>query len=72
MGAMVMTPGMPTDQTFRHHTADGQPLGHLSKIGAFAKHTVVSENSIVKVDRELPLVPGALLSCAIPTGYGSK
>jgi NDMA-dependent alcohol dehydrogenase len=71
MGAMVMTPGMPTDQTFRHHTADGQPLGHLSKIGAFAKHTVVSENSIVKVDPELPLVPGALLSCAIPTGYGS-
>jgi NDMA-dependent alcohol dehydrogenase len=71
MGAMVMTPGMPTDQTFRHHTADGQPLGHLSKIGAFAKHTVVSENSIVKVDPQLPLVPGALLSCAIPTGYGS-
>jgi alcohol dehydrogenase len=71
MGAMVMTPGMPTDQTFRHHTADGQPLGHLSKIGAFAKHTVVSENSIVKIDPELPLVPAALLSCAIPTGYGS-
>jgi NDMA-dependent alcohol dehydrogenase len=71
MGAQVMTPGMPTDQTFRHHTADGQPLGHLSKVGAFAKHTVVSENSIVKVDRELPLVPIALLSCAIPTGYGS-
>jgi NDMA-dependent alcohol dehydrogenase len=71
MGAMVMTPGMPTDQTFRHHTADGQPLGHMSKIGAFAKHTVVSENSIVKVDPNLPLVPAALLSCAIPTGYGS-
>jgi NDMA-dependent alcohol dehydrogenase len=71
MGAQIMTPGMPTDQTFRHHTADGQPLGHLSKIGAFAKHTVVSESSIVKVDPDLPLVPGALLSCAIPTGYGS-
>jgi NDMA-dependent alcohol dehydrogenase len=71
MGAQIMTPGMPTDQTFRHHTADGQPLGHLSKIGAFAKHTVVSEDSIVKVDPDLPLVPGALLSCAIPTGYGS-
>ncbi|HZQ32634.1 MAG TPA: Zn-dependent alcohol dehydrogenase [Mycobacterium sp.] len=71
MGAQVMTPGMPTDGTFRHHTADGQPLGHLSKVGTFAKHTVASVNSLVKVDPQLPLVPVALLSCAIPTGYGS-
>jgi len=71
MGAQVMIPGMPTDGTFRHHTADGRELGHLSKVGAFAKHTVVSANSIVTVDPGLPLVPIALLSCAIPTGYGS-
>jgi NDMA-dependent alcohol dehydrogenase len=70
-GAATMAPGMPTDQTFRHHTADGQPLGHLSKVGAFAKHTVVSEHSLVKIEPQLPLVPSALLSCAIPTGYGS-
>jgi alcohol dehydrogenase len=69
MGTMV--PGMPTDGTFRHHTADGKPLGHLAKVGAFAKHTVVSVNSLIKIERELPLVPSALLSCAIPTGYGS-
>jgi alcohol dehydrogenase len=66
-----MAPGMPTDHTFRHHTADGSPLGHLSKVGAFAKHTVVSEHSIVKLEPHLPLVPSALLSCAVPTGYGS-
>jgi NDMA-dependent alcohol dehydrogenase len=71
MGAQVMTPGMPTDGTFRHHTADGRDLGHLSKVGAFAKHTVVSPDSIVKVDSHLPLLPIALLSCAVPTGYGS-
>jgi len=70
-GAATMTPGMPTDQTFRHHTADGKPLGHLSKVGAFAKHTVVSQHSIVKIEPHLPLVPSASLSCAIPTGYGS-
>jgi NDMA-dependent alcohol dehydrogenase len=71
MGAHVMVPGMPTDGTFRHHTADGRNLGHLSKVGAFAKHTVVSTDSIVKIDRDLPLLPMALLSCGIPTGYGS-
>ncbi|OBF86280.1 alcohol dehydrogenase [Mycobacterium sp. 852002-51163_SCH5372311] len=69
MGTMV--PGMPTDGTFRHHTADGRPLGHLAKVGAFAEYTVVSANSLVKIGPELPLVPSALLSCAIPTGYGS-
>jgi Zn-dependent alcohol dehydrogenase len=62
---------MPTDGTFRHHTADGRQLGHLSKVGAFSKHTVVSTDSIVKIDPHLPLVPIALLSCAVPTGYGS-
>jgi NDMA-dependent alcohol dehydrogenase len=70
-GAATMEPGMPTDGTFRHHTADGQPLGHLSKVGAFANHTVVSVDSLVKIEPHIPLVPAALLSCAIPTGYGS-
>jgi NDMA-dependent alcohol dehydrogenase len=69
MGTMV--PGMPTDGTFRHHTSQGLPLGHLAKVGAFAKHTVVSLDSLIKVEKHLPLVPMALLSCAIPTGYGS-
>jgi NDMA-dependent alcohol dehydrogenase len=71
MGASVMTPGMPTDGTFRHHTAAGKPLGHIAKVGAFAEHTVVSTNSLVKIEPHLPLVPSALLSCAIPTGFGS-
>lgn len=71
MGAQVMIPGMPTDGTFRHHTADGRQLGHLSKVGAFSEHTVVSTDSIVKIDPALPLLPMALLSCGVPTGYGS-
>jgi len=70
-GAGVLTPGMPTDGTFRHHTLDGADLGHTSKIGAFAEHTVVAADSLVKVEPDIPLVPAALLSCAIPTGYGS-
>ena len=71
LGALVMVPGMPTDGTFRHHTADGRDLAHLSKIGAFAEHTVVSQDSLVKIADHLPLVSSALLSCAVPTGYGS-
>lgn len=70
-GAGTLIPGMPTDGTFRHHGVDGRDLRHTSKIGAFAEHTVVSADSLVKIDRSLPLVPSALLSCAVPTGYGS-
>src|ERR1700751_4960894 len=67
----ISSPGTTTDGPFRHHTADGKDLGHLAKVGTFAEHTVVSTNSIVKIERHLPLVSSALLSCAIPTGYGS-
>jgi NDMA-dependent alcohol dehydrogenase len=70
-GIGTMIPGMPTDGTFRHHTADGRDLGHLAKVGTFAEHTVASTNSLVKIEQHLPLAPSALLSCAIPTGYGS-
>lgn len=70
-GSGTLAPGMPTDGTFRHHTVDGRSLGHVSKIGAFAEHTVVAANSLVKIDPGFPLVPAALLACAVPTGYGS-
>ena len=40
-------------------------------MGAFAEHTVVATNSLVKIEPHLPLAPSALLSCAIPTGFGS-
>ncbi|WP_083185387.1 Zn-dependent alcohol dehydrogenase [Mycobacterium malmoense] len=70
-GSGTLAPGMPTDGTFRHHTIDGRRLGHVSKIGAFAEHTVVAANSLVKIDPHFPLVPAALLACAVPTGYGS-
>lgn len=71
MGAGTLVPGMPTDGTFRHHSLDGHDLRHTSKIGAFAEHTVVAAASLVRIDPHLPLVPAALLSCAVPTGYGS-
>jgi NDMA-dependent alcohol dehydrogenase len=70
-GAGTLVPGMPTDSTFRHHSLAGEDLRHTSKIGAFAEHTVVAADSLVKIDPRLPLVPSALLSCAVPTGYGS-
>jgi S-(hydroxymethyl)glutathione dehydrogenase/alcohol dehydrogenase len=61
---------MITDGTHRHFV-DGQPVTLLAKLGTFAQHTVVSENSVIKVDEDLPLECVALVSCGVATGWGS-
>ena len=72
-GSGTLAPGMPTDGTFRHRTVDGRNLGHVSKIGAFAEHTVVAANSLVKIELGFPLVPAALLACArFPPGMARR
>ena len=39
-------------------------------IGTFMKKTVISENRLVPIPKEVPLIEAALLGCAIPTGAG--
>lgn len=39
-------------------------------IATFLTHAVVSENRLVKIDKDMPLKEAALLGCAIPTGAG--
>src|SRR5579862_4350040 len=51
------------------HLADGTAVaGHL---GTFAQYTTLGVNSVVKVDKDLPLDKMCLLSCGVPTGWGS-
>jgi S-(hydroxymethyl)glutathione dehydrogenase/alcohol dehydrogenase len=63
--------GMITDGTHRHFVRDGQHVGLLAKLGTFSNHACVSENSIIKVDDDLPLECVALVSCGVATGWGS-
>jgi S-(hydroxymethyl)glutathione dehydrogenase/alcohol dehydrogenase len=69
-GAGTLGGGMITDGTHRHFV-DGQPVGLLAKLGTFAEHTCVSEQSVIKVDDDLPLECVALVSCGVATGWGS-
>lgn len=62
--------GSQTDGTFRAHL-DGADVGQMTMVGTFAQHAVVSEFSLTKVDEELPFPVAALLSCGVPTGWGS-
>lgn len=55
----------------RLHRADGTPINHHLGVSAFADHAVVSRDSLVKVDADLPFHHAALFGCAVLTGVGA-
>jgi NDMA-dependent alcohol dehydrogenase len=52
-------------------TLDGEPLGGFCMVAAFARHTVLSEFSCVRIEPHVQLDTAALLACSVPTGWGS-
>jgi NDMA-dependent alcohol dehydrogenase len=62
--------GMLPDGTFRFHLA-GADLGGLCGLGTFSQYAVVSEFSVVPVPGDIPFDVAALVSCGVPTGWGS-
>ncbi|MDI9246387.1 zinc-dependent alcohol dehydrogenase family protein [Marinobacter sp. CHS3-4] len=55
----------------RLHRPDGTPVNHHLGVSAFADHAVVSRDSLVRVDPELPFHHAALFGCAVLTGVGA-
>jgi S-(hydroxymethyl)glutathione dehydrogenase/alcohol dehydrogenase len=70
MGATILD-GMLTDGTYRFH-AGGEDFGGMCMLGTFSERSVISENSAVKVDDDLPLDKVVLIGCGVPTGWGSS
>lgn len=50
---------------------EGMPLNQHLGLSAFARHTVVSENSLIPLHDEMPLDLAALLGCSVLTGVGA-
>jgi alcohol dehydrogenase len=48
----------------------GRVHHHLG-VSAFASHAIVSERSLVRIDKNLPLEEAALFGCAVLTGVGA-
>jgi NDMA-dependent alcohol dehydrogenase len=74
LGATLLQ-GARFDDTssYRVHLADtGEPVGQMCGLGTFAEHTLISVNSAIKVDKDLPLETICLLGCAVGTGWGSS
>jgi S-(hydroxymethyl)glutathione dehydrogenase/alcohol dehydrogenase len=67
--------GMITDGTHRHFvtssSGERQAVGLMAKVGTFAEHACVAQDSLIKVDDDLPLECVALVSCGVATGWGS-
>jgi S-(hydroxymethyl)glutathione dehydrogenase/alcohol dehydrogenase len=58
------------DGTFRFHDS-GTDVGQMCLLGTFSQYAVVSENSVVQIDDDVPLEVAALVGCGVPTGFGT-
>jgi S-(hydroxymethyl)glutathione dehydrogenase/alcohol dehydrogenase len=69
LGANLMM-GYGVDGTARFHARD-QDCAAICFLGTFSEYAVLHERSVVKIDDDIPMDVAALVSCGVPTGYGS-
>ncbi|MEV4757852.1 NDMA-dependent alcohol dehydrogenase [Micromonospora sp. NPDC049559] len=69
LGANMLTGELPGGGFRMHH--QGQDVGGTFMLGTFSERAVISEYAVVKVDQSLDLKTAALLSCSVPTGWGT-
>jgi S-(hydroxymethyl)glutathione dehydrogenase/alcohol dehydrogenase len=69
LGASIAVGCLP-DQTFRMHL-DGEDVGGMCMLGTFSQYAVISQDSVVKVDPDIPLEVAVLVGCGVPTGWGT-
>lgn len=50
---------------------NGTAIHHHSGVAAFSEYAVISQNSLVKIDKSIPFEQAALFGCAVVTGVGS-
>lgn len=73
-GAKLFDMGMMSDGRLAHHVRKGDdrtPVGRYAQAGTFSERILVNEDSLVKVDEDLPFDVVALVSCGVATGVGS-
>ena len=69
-GAKSNEKGELLDGGVRLH-ADDKDVHHHVGVSGFATHVVVSANSVVKVDKDIPFEKVAIFGCAVITGIGA-
>jgi S-(hydroxymethyl)glutathione dehydrogenase/alcohol dehydrogenase len=59
------------DESARLKLSDGSDLVQFVGLSTFAEQMLVHENSIVKIDDDIPFDRAALVGCGVPTGVGA-
>jgi Zn-dependent alcohol dehydrogenase len=59
------------DGTVRTHDASGAPLNVFSGCGVMAQFATLHADSVIKLDKDIPLDRAALISCGVMTGVGA-
>ncbi len=70
VGANLFAKEMTTDGTVRRRIGD-EPLMATTQLGTFSEYIVAAENSLVKIDNDIPFHAASLVSCGVTTGWGS-
>ncbi|XDB00355.1 Zn-dependent alcohol dehydrogenase (plasmid) [Sulfitobacter sp. LCG007] len=55
----------------RRYALNGENIHQSSSLSAFAEQMLVHENSLVKIDKDVPLDRAALVGCGVLTGIGA-
>jgi S-(hydroxymethyl)glutathione dehydrogenase/alcohol dehydrogenase len=71
LGASLLTGARADDPTSFRMTENGAPVGQQCGISTFSEYTTASIDSVVKIDKSIPLKSAALVGCGVPTGWGS-
>ena len=53
------------------HKIGETEAARFAQLGTFSEHLLVTESSLVKVEKDLPFEAVALVSCGVATGWGS-
>ena len=53
------------------YSMDGDPVRQGYDIASYAEAMLLHENSVVKIDKRYPLEVGAIVGCAVTTGFGA-
>jgi len=67
----VFLGGMMLDGTSRLTDANGQMVRHGQFVSGFSEYTVIPEDGVIPVRKDLPLDQACFMGCCVPTGWGS-
>ncbi|MEU7817545.1 NDMA-dependent alcohol dehydrogenase [Pseudonocardia sp. NPDC049154] len=69
MGATILEGYLPGERF--PFTGPKGNYGAMCMLGTFSQYSTIHQNSVVKVDDDLPLDKAVLVGCGVPTGWGS-